>query len=179
MRRSTMISAGLGAAFIAGLCSHMLYLRWNPPPADSAARMTASDGLTSAELTANHSHAVRFIPLSQSEVNQSSGEELPLVVARDVDKIRALAGHQARIRGRVFRVGHSAKSNTYFLNFGPSREALTAVIFASGVERFEKSKRPPKSFENKEVELRGQIKDHPQYGLEIVLEDPQQIKILP
>ena len=102
-----------------------------------------------------------------------------MIVARDVDRIRALTGRQARIRGRVFRVGHSAKSNTYFLNFGPSREALTAVIFATSVERFEKSQRAPKSFENKEVELTGEVKDHPQYGLEVVLEDPQQIKILP
>jgi hypothetical protein len=179
MGRSAVISAGLGAAFIAGLCSHMLYLRWNPPAADSTALLTAGHELTSAELTANQSHVVRFIPSPQLETSQTSGDELPLVIARDVDKIRALAGHQARIRGRVFRVGHSAKSNTYFLNFGPSREALTAVIFASGVERFEKSRRTPKSFENKEVELLGQIKDHPQYGLEIVLEDPQQIKILP
>jgi hypothetical protein len=28
------------------------------------------------------------------------------------------------------------------------------------------------------VELRGEIKDHPQYGLEMVLENPSQIKIL-
>jgi hypothetical protein len=78
----------------------------------------------------------------------------------------------------LFRVAHSAKSNTYFLNFGPSREALTAVIFASTVELFEKNRVAPKNFENKEVELTGQIKDHPQYGLELILEDPKQIKIL-
>jgi hypothetical protein len=104
--------------------------------------------------------------------------DLPVLVARDVDKIRALTGRQARIRGRVFHVGHSAKSNTYFLNFGPSREALTAVIFASSVELFEKALQAPKHFENKEVEVTGQIKDHPQYGLEMVLDNPKQIKIL-
>jgi hypothetical protein len=71
------------------------------------------------------------------------------------------------VRGRVFRVGHSAKSNTYFLNFGPSREALTAVIFSPAVELFEKSRLLPKNFENKDVEITGQIKDHPQYGLEL------------
>jgi hypothetical protein len=95
-----------------------------------------------------------------------------------VEKIRGLAGQQARIRGRVFRVGHSAKSNTYFLSFGPSREALTAVIFASATELFDKNKLPPKKFENREVEISGSIKDHPQYGLEIVLEHPKQIKIM-
>ena len=104
--------------------------------------------------------------------------EVPTLTAREVDKIRALTGKLARVRGRVFRVGHSAKSNTYFLNFGPSREALTAVIFASALELFEKNQLAPKNFENKEVEITGQIKDHPQYGLEIILENPKQIKIL-
>jgi hypothetical protein len=95
-----------------------------------------------------------------------------------VEKIRGLAGNQARIRGRVFRVGHSAKSNTYFLNFGPTREALTAVIFASTAELFEKNKISPKNFDGREVELQGEIKDHPQYGLEVILESPAQIKVV-
>ena len=104
--------------------------------------------------------------------------DLPLLAAREVEKIRGLTGRQARIRGRVFRVGHSAKSNTYFLNFGPSREALTAVIFGSVTELFEKNKQQPKNFENREVELTGFIKDHPQYGLEVILEHPKQIKLV-
>jgi hypothetical protein len=104
--------------------------------------------------------------------------ELAPIVARDVEKIRSMIGQQARIRGRVFRVGHSAKSNTYFINFGPSREALTAVIFNSASELFEKNKQPLKQFENRDVEIIGFIKDHPQYGLEVVLENPKQIKIL-
>ena len=102
----------------------------------------------------------------------------PVLQALEVEKIRALAGKPARIRGRIFRVGHSAKSNTYFLNFGPSRSALTAVIFASAVDLFEQQKLPPKAFDGRDVELRGEIKDHPQYGLEMVLENPSQIKIL-
>jgi DNA/RNA endonuclease YhcR with UshA esterase domain len=72
----------------------------------------------------------------------------------------------------------SAKSNTYFLNFGPSREALTAVIFASTVELFERNNLKPKIFEGKEVEVQGEIKDHPQYGLELILENPTQVRIL-
>jgi DNA/RNA endonuclease YhcR with UshA esterase domain len=104
--------------------------------------------------------------------------DAPPLQARDVEKIRKLAGSQARIRGRVFRVGHSTKSNTYFLNFGPSRESLTAVIFASAVELFEKNKLQPKTFEGKEVELHGEIKDHPRYGLELIVENPAQIRML-
>ena len=103
---------------------------------------------------------------------------MPLVQAREVEKIRRLAGSQARVQGRVFRVGHSAKSNTYFLNFGPSREALTAVIFTSAAELFEKNQLQPKTFEGREIELHGEIKNHPQYGLEIILENPAQVKML-
>jgi hypothetical protein len=104
--------------------------------------------------------------------------DLPQLAAREVEKIRAMTGRQARIRGRVFRVGYSAKSNTYFLNFGPSREALTAVIFGSVTELFEKNKLAPKNFENRDVELTGFIKDHPQYGLELILEHPKQIRVM-
>jgi hypothetical protein len=92
--------------------------------------------------------------------------------------LRAIAGSQARIRGRVFRVGHSSKSNTYFLNFGPSREALTGVIFASAVESFAKGKLLPKGYEGREVEILGVIKNHPQFGLEVILENPAQIRVL-
>ena len=178
MRRSAITVVAILAAFIAGLIAHVLYQRWNPSPADVSASLSVRQDLPVANFPGNQGHGVRFVPLSEPLVAEKA-PELPVLVARDVDKIRALTGRQARIRGRVFRVGHSAKSNTYFLNFGPSQEALTAVIFASSIELFEKTQQPPKLYENKEVELTGQIKDHPQFGLEMVLENPKQIKILP
>jgi len=177
MGRSVTTIVAILTAFVAGLITHALYQRWNPSPVDISAALSVRSDLPGSNFPGNQSHAVRFVPLSEPLVAEKA-LELPVLVARDVDKIRALTGRQARIRGRVFRVGHSAKSNTYFLNFGPSREALTAVIFASGVELFEKSLQAPKLYENREVELIGQIKDHPQYGLEMVLENPKQIKIL-
>jgi hypothetical protein len=177
MGRSATTIVAILAAFIAGLITHVLYQRWNPSPADISASLSVGQDLPVSDFPSNQVHAVRFVPLSEPLVAEET-LDLPVLVARDVDKIRALTGRQARIRGRVFRVGHSAKSNTYFLNFGPSREALTAVIFSSGVELFEKTRQTPKLYENKEVELTGQINDHPQYGLEMVLENPKQIKIL-
>lgn len=120
-------------------------------------------------------YPVSFSPLPPPSARQ---QEIPLLQAREVEKIRGIAGGQARVRGRVYRVGHSAKSHTYFLNFGPSRSSFTAVIFASAVESFEKKRMDPKGYEGKEVELVGEIKDHPKYGLEMVLEDPAQIKVL-
>lgn len=160
--------------FGAGFFTHVLYQRWNPP----AATVSLPDLPGESASVPGPGHRVTYMPLAPPPAPADHAFEVPAFVARDVEKIRAFAGKQARVRGRVFRVGHSAKSNTYFLNFGPSREALTAVIFSSGVELFEKSKLLPKSFENKEIEISGLIKDHPQYGLEIIIENPKQIKFL-
>ena len=176
MRSSLGLSGGvILLAFFAGFLSHVLYQRWNPT-ADVTQGQVGSQVRTFAADDEPGVHRVNFVPFaSTAEVDLA---DLPLFAARDVEKIRAVTGQQARIRGRVFRVGHSAKSNTYFLNFGPSREALTAVIFGSVTELFEKSKQPPKHFESRDVELTGFIKDHPQYGLEVILEHPKQIRIV-
>ncbi len=146
----------VGAAFVAGLFVHALYQRWSEPS------------------VGERSYPVAFVaPVAAPPV-----ADLPLLEAREVEKIKKLAGARAKIRGRVFRVGLSEKSKTYFINFGPSRDAFTAVIFASGVELFEKKKLPPKKFEGKELELTGEIKDHPQYGLEMILENPDQVRVI-
>jgi hypothetical protein len=175
MRRSATICA-IAVAFLGGLSVHLLYDRWRPQ-ADLQTPLThdRSDALSAGD---GRSLSVRFAPLPGSAPTDNKTADLTTVLARDVGKIRSLTGQQARIRGRVFRVGHSAKSNTYFLDFGPSREALTAVIFASAAELFENNRQPPRQFENREVEITGFIKDHPQYGLEVVLEHPEQIRII-
>ena len=156
-RLSTGAAFLVAGAFAAGLFSHLLYQRWTAP------------GLE------DQSYSVSFSPLPPPSPRPA---EIPLLEAREVEKIKALSGNQARIRGRAYRVGHSAKSNTYFLNFGPARSSFTGVIFASALESFETRKMPPKSYEGKEVELTGEIKDHPKYGVEMILEDPAQIKVL-
>lgn len=166
----------ISLAFLGGFFCHLLYQRWNPSSSDLSATNDGRPGLGDENSVGEaQSYRVSFAPLSLPAGDQP---ERPLLQAREVDKIRALSGSQARVRGRIFRVGHSAKSNTYFLNFGPSREALTAVIFASAAELFEKQKLQPKSFEGKEIEVAGEIKDHPQYGLELIIENPAQVRIL-
>ena len=167
----------ISAIFIAGFFTHVLYQRWNPAVGEIPEANPTVQNSAISVTGEPHTHRVNYVPLSLTTAEETN-PELPEFLARDVEKIRSLTGKQARVRGRVFRVGHSAKSNTYFLNFGPSREALTAVIFSSTAELFDKTKTSPKSFENKEVEITGQIKDHPQYGLEIILENPKQIRIV-
>jgi hypothetical protein len=172
MKLSPAAAFGLVAAFTGGFSTHFLYQRWN----SAAARLEAAGAPRPEDQSFEpKSHRVTLAPLTTPA---PAAVELPLMEARNVDKIRAAAGSQARVRGRIFRVGHSARSNTYFLNFGPSREALTGVIFASAVELFEKRKLAPKSYEGREVEIAGMVKDHPQFGLEIILEGPAQIRII-
>lgn len=164
--------------FGAGFLTHFLYIRWSGPEQQTffSPRPTVQPP-TPAGPEELQRHRVNFVPLAPAAAVEKA-PELPVIPARDVEQIRSLAGNPARIRGRVFKVGHSAKSNTYFLNFGPSRESFTAVIFASAVELFEKKKLPPSGFDGREVELHGTVKDHPQYGLEVILESPSQIRIV-
>jgi hypothetical protein len=144
-------------AFLAGFFVRPLYQKWTLPPPEG------------------QFHPVTFSPTPSPTSTRTA---VPVVQVIEVERIRQLTGSEAKIRGRVYRVGHSAKSNTYFLNFGPSRSAFTGVIFESSLELFEKMKLDPKSYEGKDVELRGRIKDHPEYGLEMILEEPGQIKVL-
>jgi hypothetical protein len=178
MERLTATIFALLVAFLAGFFTHLLYQRWNSATLDTPGSVTALQNTPMFDGGTTQGYRVSFVPLPSAPSTEADNVDLPVLVARDVEKIRGLTGQQARVRGRVFRVGHSAKSNTYFLNFGPSREAMSAVIFAGTVELFEKNKLAPKNFENKEVEITGQIKDHPQFGLEMILENPKQIKIL-
>ena len=164
----------LAATFLAGFFAHFLFERWNPPSPQPQSPSVASQDQAVAQL----GYPVTYAPLVSLSPPPAGSVEIPLLQARDVEKIRTVAGREVRIRGRIFRVGHAPKSNTYFLSFGPSRSAFTAVIFASAVELFEKNRLPPKTFEGKEVEMQGEVKNHPQYGLEMILESPSQIKIL-
>lgn len=179
MRRTAGNILAISLAFGAGLFAQVLYQRWNPPAGDAPPASVAPPNWPDQSTSVpGQAHPVTYMPLVPTTVPADTDIDVPSFPARDVDRLRTLTGKPARVRGRVFRVGHSAKSNTYFLNFGPSREALTAVIFSSSVELFEKSQLLPTNFENKEIEITGQIKDHPQFGLEIIVENPKQIKIL-
>ena len=158
LRRLTVpLAALLLGAFVAGFYVHLLYGRW-AGPAPCAERLRG---------------------VSASPADSSAPGDLPLVDVMEVERLQELAGRRARVRGRVHRVGHSSKSNTYFLDFGPSRSAFTAVIFSSAANAFLRENAHPNQFQGQEVELVGMIKDDPKYGLEMILESPAQIKALP
>ncbi len=159
LRRFSLPTAALLlGAFLCGFLVPLLYGRW-------------SGGAPCPEPVAGVSAA--------ATAGSSSAADLPVVDVMEVERLQELAGVLARVRGRVYRVGHSSKSNTYFLDFGPSRSAFTAVIFSSTVEAFLREDAHPNQFQGREVELTGRIKDDPKYGLEMILESPAQIRVLP
>ena len=156
-RRSVSSAALLLVAFLSGFLVHLLYGRWaGPAPCAEQPAAAYSSG-----------------------TGTSATDELPVVDVMEVERLQELAGMLARVRGRVHRVGHSSRSNTYFLDFGPSRSAFTAVIFSSAVDAFLRENAHPNQFQGQEVELTGRIKDDPKYGLEMILESPAQIKAVP
>src|SRR5215510_6862371 len=97
------IALGLLIAFLAGFASHFLYQRWNPSfPATVQNPTTEKNSELRLDIEPP-SFRVTFMPTPTAKIQP----DIPLVQAREVEKIRRLAGNQARIRGRVFRVGHS------------------------------------------------------------------------
>ena len=154
-RLSVRSAALLLTVFLAGSLGHFSYRLWTGAP--------PCDGFPSG------------VPVLESIVT----DDLPVVDVVEVERLRELAGVRARVRGRVFRVGHSSRSNTYFLDFGPSRSAFTAVIFSSAVDSFLREDAHPDRFQGQEVEITGTIRDDPRYGLQMILEGPRQIEPLP
>lgn len=154
-RLSVRSAALLLTVFLAGSLGHFSYRLWTgAPPCDG-------------------------FPSGVSVLESIVTADLPVVDVVEVERLRELAGVRARVRGRVFRVGHSSRSNTYFLDFGPSRSAFTAVIFSSAVDSFVREDAHPERFQGQEVELTGTIRDDPKYGLQMILEGPRQIEPLP
>lgn len=101
-----------------------------------------------------------------------------VIDATDLNKLQRHVGETATVKGKVYDVYFSSKSGTYFLHFGAQRSCFTAVIFRSAAKEFISQGIEPQDYEGKVLEIDGQIKDYPQYGLEMILEDPSQVRII-
>ena len=104
--------------------------------------------------------------------------EIVELSATDTRALKKNAGEEVAVIGKVLRVGYSERSNTYFLNFSEDKNGLTCVIFSSAVEKFERLDIDITSYEGAQVEVLGKLIDHPEYGLEIIIEEPSQIRAL-
>ena len=101
-----------------------------------------------------------------------------VISATNLSDLKKHAGEHATVKGKVYGVYFSSKSGTYFLNFGPQRTCFTAVIFRSAAKEFIGRGIEPQDYEGNVLEIDGQIIDHPKYGLEIILEDPLQVRVV-
>ncbi|RKY59285.1 MAG: hypothetical protein DRP94_04000 [Candidatus Latescibacterota bacterium] len=106
-------------------------------------------------------------------------EAVPEVVlsAQDAEALKEHAGKEVVVRGKVYDVYHSERTDTYFLHFGPERPCFTAVIFRSAAKEFLSREIDPMDYEGKVVQVTGELVDHPKYGLEMVLESPSQVEV--
>lgn len=98
--------------------------------------------------------------------------------ATNLSKLRKHAGDEVVVYGRVVRVGHSDRSNTYFLDFAKDKKGFTVVIFSSVVAKYDILGISIPDYEGDSVEVTGELVDHPEYGLEIILDEPSQIRVL-
>lgn len=115
---------------------------------------------------------------SEARPWQSEPREIVTISATDLRALRKHVGDEVSVQGQVIRVGYSERSNTYFLNFSEDQEGFTVVIFSSAVEKFERLGISILDYEGAQVDVMGELIDHPEYGLEIIVEEPSQIRIL-
>ncbi|MCD6353370.1 MAG: DUF1669 domain-containing protein [Proteobacteria bacterium] len=115
------------------------------------------------------------ILLSESRLKKNLSD-FPVISASDIDSIKKNAKKIVKVCGTVYSVYHSKGSNTYFLHLGSGSSSFNAVIFSSSAEKFLQMGLDPYNYQGKRVELFGRIIDHPKYGLEMILEDPSQIR---
>lgn len=130
-----------------------------------------------AYLYAKEFNELWYHGVSYSEVKTPS-RDFPLVSAQDLECLKKNARKVVKVYGEVLRVYYSERSNTHFLHFGHDRSSFSVVIFSTAGEKFLEQGLDPKYYAGKKVELFGRVVDHPKYGLEMIVEDPSQIKLI-
>jgi len=98
-------------------------------------------------------------------------ESLEVINAEDIEEILANTGRYVRIRGIISEV-YISPSHTCFLHFRNNIQ-LKIVIFKNTQMPYN-----PLILRGKEVEIWGRISNTEKYGLEIIVDLPEQIKIL-
>jgi len=104
-------------------------------------------------------------------------KRVPVINGNNILMVKKYAGKYVRVKGKVLRVGKSHKGHR-FLDFGMSRDALTVVIWKEEVAELKKMGINLDELEGRAIEVTGTIIDQPKYGLEIIINEPEDIKIL-
>ena len=134
---------------------------------EDASKLTLANG--------NSKSPAKAAPAPAEKAKPAAAAPGKVISVTDVSKY---IDQVATVEGKVISVGQSTKSNTYFLNFSPQKNVFTVVVFNRVADQFKAAKTDIKSFEGKTVRVTGKIIKHEQYGIEILLDRPANIKLV-
>lgn len=98
-----------------------------------------------------------------------------------MEDLRAHVGRVVMFEGVVLAHQISQSSGTHFIKFHVDKnpfKGFKLVIFSSEVHKWERRGVDPASYRHRVIQVRGLLKDHPAYGLEILPKAPAQIKVI-
>ena len=102
----------------------------------------------------------------------------------EVVRLEDLRGHvnlAVVFEGLVVAHQISAASGTHFIKFHQDRnpfKGFKLVIFSSEIHRWDRAGIDPASYVGRTIQVRGLLKDHPRYGLEILPKAPDSIRLV-
>jgi hypothetical protein len=120
-------------------------------------------------------------PVQDRKKDDKKPEEVKMISADDVEKLKKLDGKEVVVEGKVVKVYVSDRKTVAILNFGSDhRKCFTAPIFPSNWGKWDKGSQQGldviKSYEGKTVQISGMIgirNDLPQ----IIINVPSQIRV--
>jgi DNA/RNA endonuclease YhcR with UshA esterase domain len=135
------------------------------------------------QIILNEPSAIKIVGGTESQkpgVPTTTGAAKPATVGKiiPVAEVEKYIDQSGTVEGKVFKVGYSSAKNIYFLNFTEQRDGFAVVSFDQVSKQFAAKKIDPNSFQGKIVQVTGKIVKPPQYGVEMVLDSPDNIKII-
>ncbi len=111
---------------------------------------------------------------------------VPLRVDEEViglDQIQEYIGRAAVVQDYVYNV-HRSQKGTFFIKFEPLEQAprpfdgFKVVIFNDLAQNWERAGLSPLMYQQRTIRVRGVIQQHPEWGLEILVNSPRVIQIV-
>lgn len=103
-------------------------------------------------------------------------EPPPVVPAAETDAIKALAGKDATVEGRITRIGSTEAGGIKFINFaGAGSGGFVAVVFKSNYEAFTGGF---DAYRGALVRVTGKVEIYKETTPQIVVKSPEQITIV-
>jgi len=95
-------------------------------------------------------------------------------------EVAQYVGHVIYFQGKVVEVQKSRSTETYCVKFqrGPWPHVFKLVIFPNYVDNFRFGGQTIRDYEHKTIRVRGLIQDHPEWGLEIIVNSENAITVV-